>query len=166
MPQLPVVTFDGYPENYLMFKSEFKDFYEDCCSSPAIFMAHLRAGLDPMTKRRVADCIKDPRKYELVWKRLDEEFWHATLQAQSHLAMLLDIPPLKSTKPLAIKEFAMAIHGAISSMKNYGELVEIPSSGNLRSIVTKLPLFMQKQWSKNALKFLLEKPNLWASMTG
>ena len=45
-------------------------------------------------------------------------------------------------------------------MTNDGELIEIYISVNLRSIVTKLLLSMQKHWSRKVLKFLPEKPNL------
>ena len=56
-------------------------------------------------KAVVSETIDD-HNYDLVWQRLDEEYGYVSMQSQSKISKMLDIPSMKSANPKELITFA------------------------------------------------------------
>ncbi|XP_057376030.1 uncharacterized protein LOC130696912 [Daphnia carinata] len=152
LPPLTTTKFDGNPLNYLMFKSKFMTLYHNRCSDKGIRLAHLQELLATHVLNSVADCVHDPSKYEVVWHRLDQEYGHTTIMAQTHLNNLLRLLSVQPNDSASLKTFSNKLHGAVSALSRSGLASELESLGNLMHVVTKLPKTLRERWGEKVMK--------------
>jgi len=95
----------------------------------------------------VSESIDDPENYELLWKRLDQEYGYTTVQSQSKITKMLDIPELKSTDPKQVLTFARKLNNSVSELSKGEEASELLSQGNIRFMSLKLPTSLREKWS-------------------
>ncbi|XP_057366727.1 uncharacterized protein LOC130687571 [Daphnia carinata] len=160
LPPLTITKFDGNPLNYQMFKSKFMTLYHNRCSDNGIRLAHLQELLATHVLNSVADCVHDPSKYEVIWHRLDQEYCHTTIMAQTHLNNLLRLPPVQPNDSASLKTFSNKLHGAVSALSNSGLASELESLGNLMHVVAKLPKTLRERWGGKVMKMHPAAPSI------
>jgi Protein of unknown function (DUF1759) len=74
LPPLPMSKFDGSLKEYPMFTANFMSRIQNKCTDDGMRLAYINDLLEPEIKQVVADCIRDPSKYSLIWSRLDNEY--------------------------------------------------------------------------------------------
>ena len=81
--QITLQPFDGTHLKYPLFKKQFYAMYHNRIDDVVLRMSHLQNLLTDNVKEVVSESIDDPENYELVWKRLDQEYGYTTVQSQS-----------------------------------------------------------------------------------
>ena len=108
-------------------------------------MTQLRGLLTDNVKAVVSETIDDHDNYDLVWQRLDEEYGYVSMQSQSKISKMLDIPSMKSANPKELITFAQQLHDSVSKLA-HEEVSELSSQGNIRFMMMKLTPHLQVKW--------------------
>ena len=73
--------------------------YHNRINDVVVRMTQLRGLLTDHVKAVVSETIDDHDNYDLVWQRLEEEYGYVSMQSQTKLRKMLDIPSMKSANP-------------------------------------------------------------------
>ena len=148
LPPLPLSKFDGSLKEYPMFKANFMARVHNKCTDDGMRLAYLNDLLESDVKRVVADCIRDPNKYSLIWDRLDEEFGRPKFFRQAHVNDMLELPSIKPNDHAGLKKFSVTLHTHVSALVKEGLTMDLKSIGNISRVVSKLPLSLREAWSR------------------
>ena len=157
---VPLKPFDGKHLNYKNFKREFFAMYHNRIDDVVVRMTQLRGLLTDNVKAVVSETIDDHDNYDLVWKRLDEEYGYVSMQSQSKISKMLDISPMKSANSKELVTFAQQLHDSVSKLAHGEEVSELSSQGNIRFMMMKLTPQLQIKWGAKCYDALPRVLNL------
>ena len=75
-------------------------------------------------KAVVSETIDDHDNYDLVWQRLDQKYGNVSMQSQSKISKMLDIPSTKTSNPKELFTFAQQLHDSVSKLSHGEEISE------------------------------------------
>ena len=149
---VPLKPFDGKHLNYKNFKKEFFAMYHNRIDDVVVSMIQLHGLLTDNVKAVVSETIDDHDNYDLVWQRLDEEYGYVSMQSQSKISKMLDIPSMKSANPKELITFAQQLHDSVSKLAHGVEVTELSSQDNIRFIMMKLTPHLLIQVGRKMLR--------------
>ena len=83
--------------------------YHNRIDDVVVRMTQLHGLFTDNMKAVVSETIDDHDNYNLVWQRLDEECGYVSMQSQSKISKMLNIPSMKSANPKELITFAQQL---------------------------------------------------------
>ena len=151
-PTIDIDTFTGDPLEFEYFKSNFKEVVEPTVSDQRGRLMRLIKYTAGEAKELIKPCIHRPSDcYEAAMNLLQTEYGNATHITELYIKQLQEWPSVKPNDAAGFKSLYRFLMRCNAYQRD-GKLLELNSSGIIRSIISKLHYSYYEKWSIAAEK--------------
>lgn len=153
LPKTSLVTFDGNPLEYWSFINAF-----DCCvgrtrvDDGAKLNRLLEYCKGKAAKVLRPCCLMKPEEgYIKARQLLKERFGNEYKIAESWVKKITEGAPIKPNSSDDLQDLADDVRGCIEALRAMNKIEDIDSRGGMLKVLSRIPLYLQSRWRKNAV---------------
>ena len=152
LPKLEIDKFSGDPLEYQYFISVFKDSVEAKCKDPGKSLLRLLQYTKRPAKKAISHCaiIGGKKGLNEAKSILRERFGEPFMIAESIMNNLKTCSQART--PTEIRSLADELSAAVTTLSEISMLKEIDTQSSIKLIISRLPLHVQRRWSKLAFE--------------
>ena len=152
LPKVSITKFSGYPLEYISFMRSFDSRIASRTNDMREWLYFLEQYTTGTPREIPRSCMLLPAftGYEEARKCLDERYGDNNLIAQSYVKQLESRQTIRSDDAKNLDEFTTFLAGGHNAMTFTDSIRELDYPTSLRLIVSKLPIYLQERWAREA----------------
>ena len=152
-----IQPFDGNPMNWPLFSNDFQTSVHNVLEHDCDRLTTLRELLTPSVRQTIARFLFNPSFYSKAWETLERNDENPALIVEEVYAAIDALPFWKDFDYAGLRHFSSELNGILANLGMVGGDSEIPSSGNLRRLVRKMPPRLTDECGDHVFKILPQK---------
>ncbi|KAI9557243.1 hypothetical protein GHT06_017066 [Daphnia sinensis] len=137
-PKISITPFDGDSRHWPPFAHAIHATVEESNMSDSYKLISLKDSLTDDIKKRMAHIFTGRNSYTQAWSELQSKYGIPGLIIQAHVRCLMQVPALQT-----MRDTVTSVHGEQS-------MVELSYSTTVRTLASKLPADLQREWGQYA----------------
>ncbi|XP_064622573.1 uncharacterized protein LOC135484816 [Lineus longissimus] len=152
LPKTGLQKFDGEPMQYWAFMNSFDSLVHRACVTDGDKLNCLMEYCCGKAARVIRPCalMSPSAGYARARELLKERFGDEYTIAKAWVKKIVEGPPVKTNSGEALQEFTDDVRGCYETLKAMNKLAEVNSQDRMADISTRLPLYIQSRWRKEA----------------
>ena len=148
LPVPEVKTFSGNAMDYHEFIQSFEARVLPYTSSTSDLLYYLDQYLEGKAKTLIRGCLKmkADEGYDTARKCLEREYGDPILVSNAYMQKLQDWPSIRADDPEGLKDLSIYMNECCHAMGSLKDLSHLDHTTNLKSIMDKLPNYVQNKW--------------------
>ena len=152
LPPVRIQPFNGDPQNWPMFSSDFRSTVHEVLELDADRLTVLRELLSPELMKSMARYLFDPALYDKAWEALENNYGKEAQIVESSLSAIDMLPCWKDYDYTGMRHFSCELNGILTNLTMVSSVSEISYAGNLRRLVAKTLPKTFDEWAKKVYK--------------
>ncbi|XP_028404075.1 uncharacterized protein LOC114526747 [Dendronephthya gigantea] len=151
IPSIKLIKYDGNPLTYVEFMERFKlHIHDKPHLSDDVRIVQLKMHLVSNAERAVSGLGSQGKMYATALKTLKEQFGQPSVIARPYINKLVDASKIQNNNREALQQLSFDVANSAATLKQINHLADVSATGNLRSIVKRLPDHMIDKWKATA----------------
>ena len=154
LPKTSLITFDGNPLKYWTFTNAFDSCVDKTDVEDSDRLNRLFEYCTGKALKVIQPCalMAPSEGYKKARYLLKQRFGNDFVISKACISKITEGPPVKPNDGEALQDFADDVRGCMETLRAMNKLKEVDSQDRMVKILTRLPMYLQTQWRKEAYK--------------